>query len=316
MQKSLRALLFGLIDYAGLFPPAALSLEAAVARYLADRECADAWMLARFICPAKSLASLPELIPDGVAPLRLSVLAGGGESVSAFDKAAEADCAAIDAFVQTGRGRIESIELKLPPPLVDAERVPELHASIGRTRDLFRSLESAPELYFEGAPSSASHACLIGLLRDHPGCAFKLRTGGVTAEAFPSAAEVAGAISEATSAHIPWKATAGLHHPIRRFDPSIGVTMHGFLNLFLAAALLGAERIDRPTALRLLEDADPSVFHITENGAGWREYEVSASEIERQRAFARSFGSCSFDEPRDDLRALGLLANDEERGHA
>ena len=84
--------------------------------------------------------------------------------------------------------------------------------------------------------------------------------------------------------------------------------MHGFLNLFLAAALVRVAGIDQATTVQILEETDASAFVLNNTDAGWRDYTINLLELSRVReAFATSYGSCSFDEPLDDLKSLGLL---------
>ena len=56
--QSIRTLLNGILDYAGLFPPARLGMAEAVANYARYREDDRSWMLSRFICPAGRLAEM------------------------------------------------------------------------------------------------------------------------------------------------------------------------------------------------------------------------------------------------------------------
>ena len=53
-----RAAFESLIDYAGLFPPAALPMAGAVAEYAEALRGEHAWMLGRFIVPASRIAEL------------------------------------------------------------------------------------------------------------------------------------------------------------------------------------------------------------------------------------------------------------------
>jgi hypothetical protein len=137
---------------------------------------------------------------------------------------------------------------------------------------------------------------------------FKLRCGGLEASAFPTAEQIAFVIQSAVLHDVPLKATAGLHHPIRRFDSSVQATMHGFINVFAAGVLGYAQRIEPSTLVRLLHDEDPGHFVFDDSGLRWGSLHATTQQITAARRQAvLSFGSCSFDEPRDDLRALGWL---------
>jgi hypothetical protein len=135
--------------------------------------------------------------------------------------------------------------------------------------------------------------CEVPLERVEDGYA-KIRT------ATPSSETLAEFLCAAAARRLPFKATAGLHHPIR-------TSMHGFLNVFVGAtfAWLGMDRI---TLTNLLNEADPQAFDFRNDGLRWRDWRASTAEVaQARREFAHSFGSCSFEEPIDDLRALGLV---------
>src|SRR5262249_18447324 len=136
---------------------------------------------------------------------------------------------------------------------------------------------------------------------------FKLRCGGLDAASFPSPKEGATVIAVGCFNGVPLKFSAGLHHPIRRDDSGAHTHMPRFPNIFLARVLCGS-RFLQPHPV--LEDEDPNSFSFDADGLRWREYRASVAEIEvARRERVISFGSCSFDEPRDDLRALGLLTS-------
>lgn len=141
----------------------------------------------------------------------------------------------------------------------------------------------------------------------------KLRTGGLTPDAIPSSKALADFLTQAAARRIAFKATAGLHHPLRSSRPltyaidSPCATMHGLVNVFVAAAFawLGAEQ---DMLLDVLNDADAGAFQFLPAELRWRGRSLATSAIESaRRDFAHSFGSCSFIEPIADLRALGWL---------
>ena len=141
----------------------------------------------------------------------------------------------------------------------------------------------------------------------------KVRTGGLTPEAIPESEAVADFLCQAAARRRPFKATAGLHHPIRSLHPltyaadSPRAVMHGFLNVFTAAAFAwhGA---DRETVLAVVSEEDAGAFEFLDDELGWRDQRLSTAQVrEARRNFAHSFGSCSFEEPVADLRELGFL---------
>jgi hypothetical protein len=143
------------------------------------------------------------------------------------------------------------------------------------------------------------------------GCRAKVRTGGVTADRFPSARSLAACLHACAARGLALKATAGLHHPIRnayrltyeRDSPS-GV-MHGFVNLLVAALTIRAGGSEADAA-RVLETTDPRRFGVGADAISWEGQQFGAQACEDTRALLlRSVGSCSFEEPVEELRGLG-----------
>jgi hypothetical protein len=248
---SLRALLSNLIDYAGLYPPAALPLPEVVARYEGYRQSTDAWILNRLVLPAARLDEAN--VRDG---WRITLL-------------------------------VESEPGPLPPQVETLE-----------TRQ----------------PQRFSLPTYVETNSELPRGAFaKLRTGGLTPDAVPSTAQVADLLIRAAAGRIPFKATAGLHHPVRSLRPltyaadAPCATMHGFLNVFTAAALAW-EGADAATVLAVLDETDARAFQFSDDALSWRGHALPTRQlVTARREFAHSFGSCSFEEPVADLRELGLL---------
>ncbi len=136
----------------------------------------------------------------------------------------------------------------------------------------------------------------------------KLRCGGLQASAFPTPQQMGHVIAGCRDRAFPIKATAGLHHPLRRFDDKLRTHMHGFLNLFVAMVLAAVHPLNEDQVRRIVEDMDGVHFALDNNGLRWNDIWASTADIAAMRQkFAISFGSCSFDEPREDLRALKLL---------
>jgi len=146
-----------------------------------------------------------------------------------------------------------------------------------------------------------------------PGAFAKVRTGGLTPDMIPPAAQVADFLYAAAQRRVPFKATAGLHHPLRSLRPltyaedAEQAVMHGFVNVFTAAAFAW-EGAERAMVVDILSDVDAAGFDFRENELRWRGHPLAAAKIEASRRdFAHSFGSCSFEEPVAELRELGWL---------
>jgi len=299
-MTALRALLAGSIDYAGLFPPAGLALSAAAANYAAYRDGEAAWALGRFVVPAARLSEFEQaaapLLPARPVgePWRLAALLGADPVA---DVRAIAEFNRRHAAHGAGAVAADVVEAKAG----DANAVASL-------------LDAMPgylQAYLE-VPVDRDPAPLVRAIGERGGRA-KIRTGGVTPDTFPSATDVARFITACVDAGVPFKATAGLHHPLRAVYPltyapdSARGTMFGFLNVFLAAAFM-ALGLDPAAAVRLLEESDPSSLRFADGAVEWRGRRLGAGEIAGARGRTIvSFGSCSFTEPIGDLAALGLL---------
>jgi hypothetical protein len=329
MSSSLRTLLSGAVDYAGLFPPAQLPLDQAIRNYARYRREADAWMLGRFVISATRLAELApyqdELFRDGL-PFAFSVLGRGGPTVVHFLDGLKADLDAIAKFRQ-GHGdhvAVEALEAKLPEELVRAQSAGEAAARVAAAAALVEARKGAVLTPFYeatlGPEWRASVAAVVaGIARDRQSsdaagrsfclpAGFKLRCGGQTLSAFPSAEQVAYTIRACVNAEVPLKFTGGLHHPLPRPDSATPARMHGFVNVFVAGVLAQARRLGEEELRALLEDDVPGHFHFNDDGLRWKHHHASIAEIHAARQeVVLSFGSCSFDKPRDDLRALGWL---------
>jgi hypothetical protein len=238
-MKSVRILLAHAIDYAGLFPPAALSMEAAVRNYEIYRDGPDSWALGRFVVP---LARAEE---TGLPSDLMSVVAGGWETAGS------------------------TVYIETPA---------ELLSEVQRL-----------------------------------GARAKVRTGGVTRDLFPAPAALADFLVQCAQRKLAFKATAGLHHAVRggnklTYEPdSACATMHGFLNVLLAAGVAwhgGYRMLVRAT----LEESDAAAFRFDDAGAAWHGQRLSNAQLAASRdEFIVSFGSCSFEEPLQELRNLELL---------
>lgn len=300
MTDAARALLESLIDDAGLFPPAELTMRAALAGHAAHRSGEDAWMLGRFVVPLVRLDEFERAfdgLPAGARarPWRLAALGSGSPSADARTIAAfnarHGDAGRRDAT-------IESIDV-----------------TVGGPDDTARAAEALPgpvERYFELAIDTDPTGTLAAIAA--VGGRAKIRTGGVTADRFPSARLLARFVVASAAAGVAFKATAGLHHPVRSAHPAGAggrgpiVVMHGFLNLFLAAALARAHGAREDVLVPVLDEESAGAFAFDGEWVRVAGRSLARDEIaSARRSFALSFGSCSFDDPISELKALGVI---------
>lgn len=320
------AFLRALIDDAGLFPPSSLPMQQAAEQHRASRSGIHRWMVGRFLCPASRLLELAQVLPE----------VSGGErwEVSVVLDPVEADefLGAVSDQLDTvrrfsldaeQRASVRLIELRLPAELIpdrmtarstiestlraleDSERtdpvVPFLELSGGS--DWSRLLPAAIEVIAEVRASWRSTSV-------HPPGA-KIRCGGASVDAFPPPEHVGRFVDLCRRSGVPFKATAGLHHPIRHLDEATQIVQHGFLNVVGAAVLSCAAHLDTRTLVRMIADDQPSSFHLGPDGFRWRESSAGPAAIAAaRRELLFAYGSCSFTEPVDDLTALGVLPVD------
>ncbi len=294
-KESVRALLAEIVDYAGLFPPSQLSMSESVNNYATYKNSKFSWILGRFIVPVARLdefaESAKDIFPKNRDVWKLSVLASGD-------------------IYETVR-RIEDFNGKFSTnAIADA-----LEIKVANALEIENVATPIPEnltAYFElPLNENLSDSILTLAVTKHHA---KIRTGGITPEAFPTAEQITRFMRICLAANVPFKCTAGLHHPLRcqkpltyEKDAPTGM-MNGFLNVFLAACFL--QQGFKPKLIQeLLMDKREDNFLFTDDGVLWRqEYFISTSQLKHLRTHdAISFGSCSFVEPIDDLKEIGIL---------
>lgn len=302
IAASARALLAGVVDYAGLFPPAALAMEAAAAEYARWRRSGEAWMLGRFVLPAPRLAELARMgplpEPGRAGPWRLSALLGPD---------VRGDSALVGSFNRehAGRAVVDTVELKA-----------------GRGEEAEEAFDGLPAglVAFVEVPLDGDLEAALAVL-GRRGARAKVRTGGVVPEAIPSSSRLAAFLVSCAAARLAFKATAGLHHALRAdrpltYEPGAArAVMHGFVNVLVAAALAwgGAPAGDVEA---VLDGDEGDAFAFEPDGARWRDRWIPTATLAAGRSeFALSFGSCSFAEPVADLEALGVLSTERALAH-
>jgi len=260
-----RELLGRLIDHAALFPPASLDMPEAIEADKRARASEHAWMLDRFIVPASRLGELPREAP------RLSVVLDGGEG----------DLEAVAATAH----EVELVEARIDP------------AWIPDTQALVREKLPGVQAFWELSPGRGLTGAVAAVREARAGA--KIRCGGDTV---PPIEAVAAFIAACRDAGVRFKATAGLHHPIRLGE------RHGFLNLLAAAVFAHADGLGEDELAAILAEEDPQAFSLDTDALAVHGHRASAATIAEARAeLFVAYGSCSFDEPVEDLTALGMI---------
>jgi len=282
-------LLRRLFDDASLFPPASLSMAAAVAGHGRHSVAWYAPLAGPFVCQDTRLAELGAVLTAaGVLGIDVSVIVTAG---------ATAVTAAMDAVVADPRLRLRALEV---PAAISAADDPE--QAIGVIAEALDAAALAgAAAYIEMPPQVIGGRAerLLAIVADR-GYRLKLRTGGASPEAFPDEATLAACLAALAGGRVRFKCTAGLHHAVRHTAADTGFEHHGFLNLLLAvgAADAGAS-LDQVTAV--LAEREPAA--VAEQVRA-----IDADEAERIRALVVSVGTCSTDEPVSDLLGLGLVS--------
>jgi hypothetical protein len=253
-----------LFDDASQFPPGNLNLEAAVAAHTRWHHDPHGPLVGRFLLPATRVRAFADLTANGADRFELGLVVPADLPERAATEAAQllCDCA-----------RVTAVEL---PPQAGP-------ALIAAWREAFESAE----LFVEGKSADLAG---IGRVGGRP----KLRCGGLEPAAVPSVQMIAAFVAESVALGLPFKATAGLHQPLRHFDTELGVEVHGFLNLWVAThrAQAGASRQD-------IEET------LTSKDLG--SLEPFDEGLVAARKMFTGFGTCSLREPIEGLADLGLL---------
>jgi hypothetical protein len=278
--RSADTLLRGVLDYAGMFPPASLDIGDAMATYARYRASADAWMLGTFVTSADRL----EALDPAIGPVSIVMNA--------------ATAADVEPALRTGRRmRIAAIEFRPVAP----DDVSALAAEVpGNVQAYFEvALDADLERGLDAVAASGGSA--------------KVRTGGLTPDAFPAASAIYRFMRACADRGLSAKATAGLHHaltgryPLTYEEAGPTASMYGFLNVSAAAALVHAGMREKEI-LPVLAESSPGAFRFDDEGIGWRDYVIPTSVLAatRQTLF-RSFGSCSLHEPIEDLKRMQAI---------
>ena len=319
VPQSLKAFLEKIIDYAGTYPPANLDLKTSFNNYLDyAKNSPYNWMLSKYVCAAPKLDELDGIIQKEKINIQntITFTIVGSSSVhsSEFLDSLKRDAEQMKAFADKYSKLINtgSYEVRLPGDIFSMKGDNVLYEFIKlASAQLEKVLGEKIQLFFESKPDEnlPSLARAIEIFNASGGKAgYKLRTGGIEPSAFPLPEKIAYAFKTCRDFRIPMKCTAGLHHPIRHYNESVKAKMYGFINIFGAGVLHCCHELNANTLIEILTDEDAGNFKFTDNSFHWKNLYILLSRVKEARnSFMLSFGSCSFDEPVEDLKSLGLF---------
>lgn len=284
---SISLLYHSLIDDAALFPPGNAAMADAVPAHDQHRSAWYAGMVGPFLCPASRLEELAGRLGDRDTPLGVTVVVDTG--TGGIEPA-------VDAVLAEPRLTLRGVEVPLRgEPLAESAR----RTSIALDMAVGGLDDDGEAAYIEipRLPGWREALDTVSIA----GHRAKLRTGGATAEAYPTEDEVAAFILACLELDVPFKCTAGLHHAVRHTADD-GSEQHGFLNILLAVAdaLDGA---DADGIARTLADRDARAVAA-------RTLALPLGRAAQVRTWFGSYGSCSVTEPLEDLLALGLITKE------
>ncbi len=308
MKTSLTFFQDHLIDYAGLFPPANLSLEDAITNYANHKNSENAWMLGPFVLPVTQLKQLDIHMHlfSAEKPLTLSVVGRKSSSETECNIHFQDDINEISAAIKHYKhsAKVEMLEIPLPRNVPSLDLIAEI-ANGAKKFNVHAFCEVLLIGEWKKHVSDTLDAIAAHNSSNESWIGVKLRTGGIKAEMFPSPEQVAFVIAACRDRNLPLKFTAGLHHPVRMYRDEVGTKMYGFLNIFVAGMLAHTQYLDVREIEAILADENSNSFSFSKDHLAWRDLRIASKEIQKLRKEALlSFGSCSFDEPRDELMEL------------
>lgn len=299
-----------IVDYAGLFPPASLEMPKVIENYAQYCRGEFSWMLGRLIIPASRLDEFSELAMGYLPTSNME-----GWVISALLPAAQPG----SDDMQLGFQNIADFNQRHQDPENGLAAVDTVEIKASTAGQVQTTAEALPEeiTAFIELPHATDPGDLLAIMTQCPKRLFaKIRTGGITRELIPPPNQVARFIRSCAKYAVGFKATAGLHHPVRgkfplTYEPDADRgTLYGFINVFAAACFAYGMDASQSDLVEILRETDPSSFEFSDLSLSWKNLDVTSQRISEIRMLnAISFGSCSFGEPTIELADLGLLAN-------
>jgi len=298
MVGSLESLFDQIFDYAGMFPPARLSMDDTVTEYMEQFRGRHVSMLGRLVVPSIRLPEFADYLENTTLEIEIPtvVIGQGSNTYDQWGSVLEEDAKLMTSFINRvgDLAGISAYEIRLP----NHDHTERCLKDLGAFSEIDVFVETPISDGLEDSMAAIAVTEWIGA---------KARTGGLTADAFPTPEQLARFLHSAMSVDIPFKLTAGLHHPFPVRDSETGGNMHGFVNVLTACALSVGYDLSRNEMAQVLKDRESSHWRIRNDGFDWGDTSIGMEEIEAVRDVFVAIGSCSIEEPVSDLQELGWL---------
>jgi hypothetical protein len=272
-----------IIDYAGIFPPAALPTAEAFRNYQAFLKGKQGWIVGALAWSATEIPALIDLAKQ--AEIEVAVIGRGSTDWATWQDARAQDAEAMNALLEACPGvEIAAYESRVTP-------ISEIETAIRALKKMSEETSVVIELPWNEPIEDA-----LAALAEAEWPVAKFRTGGQNKEAYPTPDQLANILHQCVNLDIRFKLTAGLHEPLAHLEASNGAWSHGFLNVIAAVSLAFHEDATVRELTEVLSDGDPSHWSVHQD-LHWRNHAFSQDKLDDVRTFFGSFGSCSVDEP-------------------
>lgn len=330
MKKTLKLFMDKAIDYAGLFPPANLSMDESIKNYADYSNGNDSHLISHFICPVTRFWEFEKSIAGstlGNSLIPVSALGRKPETVESLSEMVNYDLDVIKKFADCNSTQVGVDVLEMCLPLgvssVQEKYLGGISDVVNKLDELNFGLIHPFNIFFEVTISSSWQDEILAVINtivkiknnlnkkggeNNYLMGFKFRCGGLKIEQYPTVVQTAYCIKMCIDNDVPLKLTAGLHHPFRHYNKFAQTKMHGFVNIFAAVLLGKAHKLEEKTLFEIVEDESYKNFRFDDKSFSWKEIKITIDQIlDGRNNNIISYGCCSFDEPREDLRGFGLL---------
>ena len=320
-SESFKVFTNNLFDYEGLLPTANLSLSDALNNYMRYSREDYSWMLSSFVCPAKLLPELGELIKNKYADekeIKITVLGSGGNTEKEFVSALTDDVEMWKEFIKSNETTVitDAFDVKLPKEVVQSHNTKVLSSLVFLISELITdNIPGSTMIFLEGQLDvkwKKSAKVVIEAIKTHnlsfSNTSYKLRVGGDESVEFLEPKQITFVIKECLKREIEMKVSGQLQNPITCIDGSTKAKELGFLNVFGAGIIAMRHNISDRGLVEILKNEDINNLTYTDENFLWKDWEINLKDINYARKYLMiSCGCSNFDDNVESLKLIGLL---------